>query len=171
MNNPNQTGSGPIAAGSLFRPHPYPLPQERGCCARPMEATEADERDQAVDTGQSRFSDQIRSDPTKSNQIKPNQTKKSELRWNVQGQFRINAQAVRSKLRRTNLGFGQGRWMRGNAKRMNGQAKCLSDRNTSFICYSDERGLGLEENLRLCSPMFACVRLCSLMFASWEKNS
>ena len=45
---------------------------------------------------------------------------------------------------------------------MNGQAKDLSDRNTFLICFTDEHGSGLEENVRLCSPMFAYVRLCSL---------
>src|SRR5713226_7954032 len=42
---------------------------------------------------------------------------------------------------------------------MNGQAKGLSERNTFFIYDTDERGSGIKENLRLCSPMFAYVRL------------
>ncbi len=42
---------------------------------------------------------------------------------------------------------------------MNGKAKSLSDRNTFFIYDTDERGSGLEENVRLCSLMFAYVRL------------
>jgi hypothetical protein len=42
------------------------------------------------------------------------------------------------------------------------KAEGLSDRNTFFIYATDERGSGLEENVRLCSPMFAYVRLCSL---------
>src|SRR5216684_328302 len=58
--------------------------------------------------------------------------------------------------------------MRENAERMNGQAKGLSDRNTCFICDADERGSGLEEkleeNVRLCSPMFAYVRLMGKKF-------
>jgi hypothetical protein len=41
---------------------------------------------------------------------------------------------------------------------MRGQAKDLSDRNTFFIYDTDKRGLGIEENVRLCSPMFAYVR-------------
>src|SRR6266849_4009362 len=65
----------------------------------------------------------------------------------------------RQRLARTNLDFGRARWRRGSAERMNGQAKCLSDRNTSFICYSDERRSGLEENLRLSSLILAYVRL------------
>jgi hypothetical protein len=47
--------------------------------------------------------------------------------------------------------LGRGRWMRGSLEPMNGKAKGLGDRNTFFICDSDERGLGLEENLRLFS--------------------
>jgi hypothetical protein len=39
------------------------------------------------------------------------------------------------------------------------KAEGLSDRNTFFIYDTDERGSGLEENVRLCSPMFAYVRL------------
>src|SRR5713226_1899314 len=39
-------------------------------------------------------------------------------------------QAVGSRLARTNLDFGQGRWMQGNAERMNRNANCLRDRNT-----------------------------------------
>ena len=58
-------------------------------------------------------------------------------------------QAVGSRLARTNLDFGRGSWLRGNAERMNGQAKDLSDRNTCFTFCSDERGLGLAKNLRL----------------------
>src|SRR5713101_8016778 len=42
-------------------------------------------------------------------------------------------QAVGANRARTNLELGRGRWLRGNAERMNGQAKCLSDRNTCFI--------------------------------------
>jgi len=68
-------------------------------------------------------------------------------------------QAVGSRLARTNLDLGRGRWMRGGSEQMNGKAKGLSDRNTCFICDTDERGSGLEENLRLCSLMFAYVRL------------
>ena len=45
---------------------------------------------------------------------------------------------------------------------MNEKAKRLSDRNTFFTYDTEERGSGLEENVRLCSPMFAYVRLCSL---------
>ena len=45
---------------------------------------------------------------------------------------------------------------------MNGQAKDLSDRNTCFTFCSDERGLGLEENLRLSSLILAYVRVSSL---------
>jgi len=41
----------------------------------------------------------------------------------------------------------------------NAKAEGLSDRSTFFIYDTDERGLGLEENVRLCSPMFAYVRL------------
>jgi hypothetical protein len=42
---------------------------------------------------------------------------------------------------------------------MNGKAEWLNDRNTCSSYDTDERGLGLEENVRLCSPMFAYVRL------------
>src|SRR5947209_4360648 len=37
-------------------------------------------------------------------------------------------QAVGSRLARTELDLGRGRWLRGNAKRMNGKAEGLSDR-------------------------------------------
>jgi hypothetical protein len=39
------------------------------------------------------------------------------------------------------------------------QARCLSDRNIFFTCFTYERGSGLEENLRLSSLMFAYLRL------------
>src|SRR6266852_8538084 len=72
-------------------------------------------------------------------------------------------QAIGTKLARTNLDLGRGRWMRGGSERMNGQAEGLSDRNTFLTCFTDERRSGLEEkleeNVRLCSPMFAYVRL------------
>jgi hypothetical protein len=65
----------------------------------------------------------------------------------------------RECLARTKRDLGRARWLRGNAKRMNGKAKGLSDRNTCFICDTDERGWGSEENLRLFSLMFADLRL------------
>src|SRR5207247_525711 len=46
--------------GSWTRPHPGPLPQERGCCARPMEASEVDEGNQV---GRYRSIKMIRSHP------------------------------------------------------------------------------------------------------------
>src|SRR5712691_1259941 len=67
-------------------------------------------------------------------------------------------QAVGSRLARTELDLGRGRWIRGGSERMNGQAKDLSDRNTCFIYDTGERGSGLAENVRLCSLMFAYVR-------------
>src|SRR5258708_39168501 len=94
----------------------------------------------------------IRSRPITSDQIKPNPTKK-----NCPAQ--IKAQAVRSKVARTNLEFGRAGWLRGNAEWMNGNSKGLSDRNTFITCCTDERGSELEGNLRLCSLMFAYVRL------------
>ena len=52
----------------------------------------------------------------------------------------------------------------------NAKAEGLSDRNTFFIYDTDERGSGLEENLRLSSLIFAYSRLSSLngrkMFAA-----
>ena len=42
---------------------------------------------------------------------------------------------------------------------MNAKAKGLSDRNTFFIYDTDERGSGLEENVRLFPLMFAYLRL------------
>src|SRR5438445_354144 len=47
-------------------------------------------------------------------------------------------QAVGANLARTKLDLGRARWTRGNAERMNGKAKGLSDRNTFFICFTDE---------------------------------
>src|SRR6266849_9735462 len=67
-------------------------------------------------------------------------------------------QAVGSRLARTNLDLGRGRWIRGGSERMNGQAKDLSDRNTCFIYDTDERGSGLAENLRLFSLILAYLR-------------
>ena len=90
----------------------------------------------------------IRSNPTKSDP--------------KNGPARTKAQAVGSKLARTSVDFGRARWMRGNAGRMNGKAKGLSDRNPCFIYDAEEGGLRLEENLRSNSPIFAYVRLCSL---------
>jgi len=94
----------------------------------------------------------IRSPPISSDQIKPNPTKKN-------GPARIKARAVGSKLARTDLDLGRARCRRGNAERMNGKAKGLSDRNTFLIYDTVERGLGLEENLRLSSLIPAYVRL------------
>ena len=96
--------------------------------------------------------DQINVNPTTSDQIKPNPTKKN-------GPARLKAQAVRSKLAPTNLHFGRARWRRGNAERLNGNAKGLNDRNTFFIYDTDERGSGISEQ---CSLMFAYSRLFSL---------
>ncbi len=62
-------------------------------------------------------------------------------------------QAVGANLARTNLDLGRARWTRRNAQRMNGKAKGLSDRNTFLIYDADERGSGLEENLRLSSGL------------------
>jgi len=88
----------------------------------------------------------------KSDQIKANPTQKN-------GPARIKVRAVGSKLARRNLDFGRARWIRGNAERMNVKAKGLSDRNTFFICDTDERGPGLGENLRLNSLILAYLRL------------
>src|SRR5713101_1023145 len=119
------------------------------------EATEATEADEGDPVCRFRSIKIIRSRPITSDQIKPNPTKKN-------GPARIKARAVGSKLARTNLDLDRARWRRGNAERMNGNDNCLSDRNTYFIYDTDERGSGLEENVRLCSLMFAYVRLCSL---------
>ncbi len=54
---------------------------------------------------------------------------------------------------------------------MNGNSNCLSDRNTFFIYDTDERGSGLEENLRLSSLIFAYLRLSSLIFAYLRLSS
>ncbi len=75
------------------------------------------------------------------------------------GQFRNKAQAGGSKLAPTSLDLGRAGWMRGSPERMNGKAKCLSDRNTFFIYDPDERESGLEENLRLPSLILAYSRL------------
>jgi len=100
----------------------------------------------------------------KSDQIKPNPTKKN-------GPARIKARAVGSKLSWMNLDVGRARCMQANADWMNGKAKGLSDRNTFFICFTDERGSGLEENLRLSSRILAYLRLSSLngrkMYEAW----
>jgi hypothetical protein len=66
-----------------------------------------------------------------------------------QGQFKGQAQAVRSKLARRGFDLGGAGWVRGNAERVNGKAEGLSDRNTFYMYDTDERGSGLEENLRL----------------------
>ena len=76
--------------------------------------------------------------------------------------MRTKAQACRSKLGRTSVDLGPAGWMPGGSERMNGKGKELSDRNTFFTCDADERGSGLEENLRLSSLKFAYSRLSSL---------
>src|SRR5258708_4511622 len=53
-------------------------------------------------------------------------------------------QAVGSRLARTKLDLGRGRWIRGGAERMNGQRKYSSDRNTFFIYDTVERGSGIR---------------------------
>src|SRR5260370_3854525 len=117
---------------------------------RPVpEAAEADEGDPVC---RFRSIKMIRSHPITSDQIKPNPTKK-----NVPA--RIKARAVGSKLARTNLEVGRTRCLRANAKRMNGNAKCLSDRDTCFIYDTDEHGSGLVANLRLSSLIFAYLRV------------
>jgi hypothetical protein len=128
----------------------------------PRQPTEADEGNQVSSI---QVNQGIRSNPIKSDQIKPNPIKSNQIRSNQtksdqkNGPTRIKARAVRSRLARTSVDFGRARWLRGNAGRMNGQAKDLSNRNTFFIYATDERGSGLEENLRLSSLMFAYVRL------------
>jgi hypothetical protein len=113
-----------------------------------MEATEADEGDQV---GQYRSIKMIRSHPITSDHIRSNQTKSDQKN----GPARIKAQAVGSTLARANLGFGRARWLRGNAERMDGKTRSLSERNTYFTCCVEERGSGLDENLRLFSLIFA----------------
>ena len=61
----------------------------------------------------------------------------------------------RQRLARTCLDFSRAGWMRGKAERMNGKAKGLRDRNTFLTCFTGEHRLGLEENLRLFSLIFA----------------
>ena len=68
-------------------------------------------------------------------------------------------QAIGSKLARAKLDLGRARWTRRNAERMNGQAKDLNERNTFFICDTDERGSGLEKILRLSSLNLVYLRL------------
>ena len=72
---------------------------------------------------------------------------------------RACGQAVGANLARTKLDLGRARWMRGNAERMNGKAKGLSDCNTFITCFTYERGSGLAENLRLFSLILAYLRL------------
>src|SRR6266581_9210296 len=108
------------------------------------EATEGTEADEGDPVCRYRSIKMIRSRPITSDQIKPNPTKKN-------GPARIKARAVGSKLSWMNLDVGRARCMQANADWMNGKAKGLSDRNTFFICFTDERGSGLEENLRLSS--------------------
>src|SRR6266446_1297626 len=72
------------------------------------------------------------------------------------------AQGVGSKLARLDFDLGRRGWMRGGSERMNGQAKDLDQSNTFFICDRDELGLGLAENLRLSSLIFAYAHLSSL---------
>src|SRR5260370_24339018 len=69
-------GPSKCGMGSLFRPHPCPLPQERGCCAQPAEAVEATEADEGDQVGRYRSINMIRSHPITSDQIRPNPTKK-----------------------------------------------------------------------------------------------
>src|SRR5258708_361993 len=87
----------------------------------------------------------IQQHPTKSNQIRPKKTvqpgsRRRPLDQHWRGRTSISVARV-------------GSW--GNAARMNGRSKGLSDRNTFLTCFTDERGSGLAENLRLSSPMSA----------------
>src|SRR5260370_40619758 len=89
---------------------------------------------------------QSNQNPTESDQIKPNPTKKI-------GPARIKAQAVGSRLARTNLDFGRARWMRRNVERMNGQAKGLRacfkiSRGPVFGQKAGWRGAATTEQLR-----------------------
>ena len=70
----------------------------------------------------------------------------------------------RQRLARTSIDFGRPRWTLGNAKRMNGTARCLSDRNICITCFTYERGSGLEENLHLSSLILAYLRLMGKKF-------
>ena len=76
-------------------------------------------------------------------------------RWQALGSSQLRSGGAA----RGHRGAAHGHQGMRKAKRMNGKAKGLSDRNTFFICDTDERGSGLEENLRLCSLKFAYVRL------------
>jgi len=79
------------------------------------------------------------------------------------GLVKLAPPSTRGTVRRGRaLDFGRARWVRGNAGRMNGNANCLSDCNTYYIYDTDERGSGLEENLRLSSLILAYPRLSSL---------
>ena len=115
----------------------------------------ADEGDQP---GRCRSIKMILANPTKSDQ-------KNELRWTgTYGQaWTIMDEALQIvaevMVGRSSRDCGRARWLRGNAERMNGIAKGLSDRNTFITCFTGERGLGLEGNVRLNSLKFAYVRL------------
>jgi hypothetical protein len=74
-------------------------------------------------------------------------------------------QAVGSKLARTDLDLGRAGWRGGNAERMNGKAKGLSDRNTCITCCTEERRSKLGENLHLSSLIPAYSRLFPLISA------
>jgi hypothetical protein len=105
--------------------------------------------------------ERTRQDHGQSNQIQLNRTGSRPIETD-QGQFQIKAQAAGSRLARTSLDFGRARWMQRSSERMNGNANCLSDRNTYYIYDTDEHGSGLAENLRLSSLIFAYSRLFSL---------
>ena|SRR6266853_3307087 len=97
---------------------------------------------------------------TKSDQV--NRIKSDQIKSNPAQQnrpVRVTVRAVGSKVARRNLEFGRARWIRGNAERINGDAKGLSGRNTCFIYDTDERGSGLGGNLRLNSLILAYLRL------------
>jgi len=122
------------------------------------EATEATEANR-VDQGQS---NQIRPNQTKSDQIRPKKTVRPGSRRRPLGQN----WRERASISVACVGCGEmpAGWM--------GRPTALSDRNTFFICDTDERGLGLEENLRLFSLILAyhrligkkCLRTCADSF-------
>src|SRR6266849_2438679 len=55
-------------------------------------------------------------------------------------------QAVGSRLARTNLDLGRGRWIRGGSERMNGQAKDLSDHYVTLVSFVTAEAPFLENS-------------------------
>src|SRR2546427_9757066 len=144
-------GPSECGMGSLFRPHPCPLPQERGCCARPPRKPKrgggrcARPPRRAETHGPRKGNGMEKCSPMFAyvRLCSLNARKMFEASNGERGSILQNARQTemgtrgtrpseyqRQRLARTKLDSGRARWLRRNAERMSGKAKGLSDCNT-----------------------------------------